>query len=184
MGAAVTRAGARRRRALALLGASALAFLPLLVPSSAAGSQPIDCVLNPDAPECASTSSAVEEETSTSADEPSTTEEEVVTTEGETATSVDAPITTAEADDIADATSTTLGVTTSSNLLVPGDGTEGAQSTTTTTTRPASTVEDGGTSDATLIALVIAGLVAVALLVAFLTWRYWVATRPPILPGA
>src|SRR3546814_997755 len=76
-----------------------------------------------------------------------------------------------------------LTVSTTSDLLVAGDGTEGAESTTTSTTVVATSVDDSGTSDGTLIALVIAGLVALALAVAFLTWRYWAATRPPRQPA-
>jgi hypothetical protein len=64
------------------------------------------------------------------------------------------------------------------NLLVPGDGTEGAQSTTTTTVEPVSTSSDGGLSDGTLIGIVVAGLVLIAIAVAVLTWRYWMATKP------
>jgi hypothetical protein len=41
-------------------------------------------------------------------------------------------------------------------------------------------VGDGGLSDGTLIALVIIGLVLIAAAVSVLTWRYWVATRPPV----
>jgi hypothetical protein len=63
---------------------------------------------------------------------------------------------------------------------VPGDGTQGAESTT-TTEATATKVSDGGPSDGTLIALVIAGLVLIAIVVAVLTWRYWVATRPSVL---
>jgi hypothetical protein len=70
-----------------------------------------------------------------------------------------------------------------SNVLVPGDGTEGAQSTT-TTLGTATRVDDGGPSDGTLIALVIAGLVLVAVAVAILTWRYWAATRPEVVEVA
>jgi cobalamin biosynthesis Mg chelatase CobN len=77
-------------------------------------------------------------------------------------------------------TTTTIAVTTSSNILVPGDGTKGAESTTTTVAAPAK-VKAGGLSDGTLIALVIAGLVLLAAVVGVLTWRYWVATRPPLL---
>lgn len=76
-------------------------------------------------------------------------------------------------------TTTTLPPTTS-NILVPGDGTDGAESTT-TTLATATKVSDGGPSDGTLIGLVIAGLVLVAVAVAILTWRYWLATRPPPL---
>jgi hypothetical protein len=70
-----------------------------------------------------------------------------------------------------------------SNVLVPGDGTEGAQSTT-TTVATATKVNDGGPSDGTLIGLVIAGLILIAVAVAVLTWRYWVATRPPVVDTA
>src|SRR3546814_3101823 len=48
-----------------------------------------------------------------------------------------------------------LTVSTTSDLLVAGDGTEGAESTTTSTTVVATSVDDSGTSDGTLIALVI-----------------------------
>ena len=78
-----------------------------------------------------------------------------------------------------DPTSTTVDLTTSSDLLVPGDGTEGAESTTTTLASDTPATDDG-LSDATLIALVIVGLLVVAALVGVLTWRYWVATRPDV----
>jgi len=74
-------------------------------------------------------------------------------------------------------TSTSLPVATSNDVLVPGDGTEGAESTTTTVAT--TTVSEDGADDGTLVALVVAGLVLVALAVAVLTWRYWAATRPP-----
>jgi hypothetical protein len=178
----VTTGGARRRRTLALLAASLLAWLPMLLPApSPAGGQPIDCVLDPNDPSCAS--SSTEADPSSSVPEETSTSEDVSTTEAPPATSVEQPITTAEPDDVAEVTSTTLSVTTSSNVLVPGDGTEGAESTTTSTTQVPTTVSDGGISDGTLIAIVIGGLITVAVLVAFLTWRYWVATRPPVMPG-
>ncbi|MGH9113352.1 MAG: hypothetical protein ACRDZN_13820, partial [Acidimicrobiales bacterium] len=67
--------------------------------------------------------------------------------------------------------------TTVANLLIPGDGTEGAQRATTTTTAPA---EEGSSADDEnrLIWMIIAGLGGVAVLVALLTWRYWLLTRP------
>lgn len=74
---------------------------------------------------------------------------------------------------------TTLDPVTSANLLIPGDGTEGAESTT-TTVLSATSASDGGLGDGTLIALVIVGLVLIAGVVAVLTWRYWVGTRPPL----
>jgi hypothetical protein len=74
-------------------------------------------------------------------------------------------------------TTTSLPVATNDDVLVPGDGTEGAEST--TTTAPTTTVTEDSGDDGTLVALVVAGLVLVALAVAILTWRYWAATRPP-----
>jgi hypothetical protein len=67
-------------------------------------------------------------------------------------------------------------VTTVNDLLVPGDGSEGAESTTTTALVAAT--GDDGISDDTLILLIVSGLAAIALLVGILTWRYWAATRP------
>src|SRR5215207_754025 len=66
--------------------------------------------------------------------------------------------------------------TTVANLLIPGDGIEGAQQAT-TTTAPAGE-GGGGADDNRLIWMIIAGLGGVALLVALLTWRYWLLTRP------
>jgi hypothetical protein len=68
--------------------------------------------------------------------------------------------------------------TTTANLLVAGDGTEGSESTTTTEVGESQVVGTGGIDDNTLVALIIAGLVVVAVAVAVLTWRYWLATRP------
>jgi hypothetical protein len=70
--------------------------------------------------------------------------------------------------------------TTVANLLVPGDGTEGAQATTTTT---APQPDEGSSADDEnrLIWMIIAGLGAVAVLVAVLTWRYWLLTRPGLV---
>ncbi len=79
-------------------------------------------------------------------------------------------------------TSTSLDVSTSQNVLVPGDGTEGAESTTTTTEVP-TTVSNDDTSDGALLALIVGGLVLLAVVVGILTWRYWVATRPPLAPA-
>ncbi len=71
-------------------------------------------------------------------------------------------------------------MTTSIDLLVPGDGTEGAESTTTTTPTPRPSASGGGTSDGTLLAVIVGGLLLLAVAVSILTWRYWVATRPPL----
>jgi hypothetical protein len=78
-----------------------------------------------------------------------------------------------------DTTTSTIATSTPSTLndvLVPGDGSSGAESTTSTTVAPEAT--DGGVSDSTIVWLIVAGLTVVALLVGFLTWRYWIATRP------
>lgn len=79
-------------------------------------------------------------------------------------------------------TSTTPESTTTSapgrDLLVAGDGTDGAESTTTTSTIPASEAGDGGVSESTTLWLIVAGLVAIALLIGLWTYRYWVTTRP------
>jgi hypothetical protein len=101
--------------------------------------------------------------------ETTTTFLETTTTRGQTATSREVVQTT---------TSTSIDVSTSQNVLVPGDGTEGAESTTTTLAVP-TTVSNDDTSDAALLALVVGGLVLLAIAVGILTWRYWVATRPP-----
>lgn len=73
-------------------------------------------------------------------------------------------------------TTSTLTVSTLHDVLIPGDGTAGSES---TTTEPAEVASGGsGLSDGSLIAIVVAGLGVVALVAAVLTWRYWTATRP------
>jgi cobalamin biosynthesis Mg chelatase CobN len=164
--------GARAARMRAGAAVVLLAILAVvLVPSpGAVGAEP--CV--PD----------VTCETTTTAEPTTTTAVTTTTTEATTSTTARQTTTTARqtATTRAQATTTTTvePVTTANNVLVPGDGTEGAQSTTTTVATVAA-VSDDGPSDATLIALVIAGLLLIALVVAVLTWRYWVATRPPLL---
>lgn len=154
-----------------------LPCLSLSVGTSVAGAQDECGILDPD---CTTTTPSTSEPTSTTVEDTTTTFEEVTTTtERRTATTDDQPATT-EPEVVV--TTTEAAVTTSSNLLIAGDGTEGAESTTTTVT-PVATVSDDGVSDGTLIALVIAGLVAVAALVGVLTWRYWKATRPPRARG-
>jgi cobalamin biosynthesis Mg chelatase CobN len=118
-------------------------------------------------------------ETSTSLDDATSTTEDVTPTTDEQAQTPTTRRTTSTTAEEVVSTTTTLSVTTSSNVLVPGDGTEGAESTTTTAV-PAATVSDSGPSDGTLISLVIAGLVLIAVVVSILLWRYWVATRPPL----
>lgn len=68
---------------------------------------------------------------------------------------------------------------TARDLLVSGDGTEGAEDTTTTSTTVVEVAADGGSMDEeTQIWLIVAGLVVVAALIGVWTWRYWVRTRP------
>lgn len=143
----------------------------LLVPSPGAVGA-AQCV--PDVT-CETTTTAESTTTTTAV---TTTEATTSTTERQTTTTAARQTTTSRAQ--ATTTTTVETVTTANNVLVPGDGTEGAQSTTTTVVT-ATKVSDGGPSDATLISLVIAGLLLIALVVAVLTWRYWVATRPPLL---
>ncbi len=80
------------------------------------------------------------------------------------------------------ATTTSSTAPATARLLVPGDGTQGAELTT-TTEGVVARLGGGGLSDGILIALVIGGLVLIAGLVGVLTWRYWVATRPHLVDG-
>ncbi|HJR25708.1 MAG TPA: hypothetical protein VJ804_09555 [Acidimicrobiales bacterium] len=108
------------------------------------------------------------EETTTSVEETTTTEDDVDdtdTTEG-----------TVEPEELVTEPSVT--VSTLRNVLIPGDGTEGAENTTTTSKTLASGTD--GLSDETLILLVVGGLGMVAAVVGLLTWRYWTATRPTV----
>lgn len=88
--------------------------------------------------------------------------------------------TSSRAEAVASTSTTAVPTPTSARLLVPGDGTEGSELTT-TTEGSVRLVGSGGPSDGTLIALVIVGLVLIAGVVGTLTWRYWVATRPPLI---
>ena len=170
--------GSRRARLAALVASVLVASLVMLVGGSGTPTSagPIDCTLNPAAPECQTTTSfldttSTEAESTTTFEDTTTSFDEVTTTRGSATTGDEEVVTT---------TSTTLEVTTSLNVLVPGDGTEGAESTTTTTAAPA-TVSNDGTSDGALLALIVGGLVLLAVAVSILTWRYWVATRPPLV---
>lgn len=152
-----------------------LVALGSLAATSPVGAHPaqdpceLPCLTTTTEPDVTTTSTTLVRTTTTSRATTTTTARATATTARPTSTTA-APSTT----------TTTVTVTTSSNILVPGDGTEGSESTT-TTVATATKVKDGGLSDGTLIALVIAGLVVIAGVVAVLTWRYWVATRPPLL---
>lgn len=91
---------------------------------------------------------------------------------------------TGDAEDLEELEETTTteiepSTTTRADLLVPGDGTEGAESTTTTSIE-ATTVSSGdeGISEETMLWIIVAGLVGVAILIGLWTWRFWRATRP------
>jgi hypothetical protein len=165
--------GARRGGLAALASATLAAGVLLALPGGsapAAGPGPIDCTLNPTAPECTTTTSV---ETTTTFAETTTTFIETTTTFGESPTTEEVVETT---------TSSSLDVTTSQDVLVPGDGTEGAESTTTTTAVP-TTIADDQADDGPLLALIVGGLLLLAVAVGILTWRYWAATRPPLVPA-
>ena len=122
---------------------------------------------------------------------PTTAPTSTTATTATTTTTVPAPTTTAARQTTttrrttpttkrAATTTTTIAVSTSVDVLVPGDGTKGAESTTTTTIQTATKISREDGSDRMLIAAVIGGLLVLAAGVGVLTWRYWVATRPPL----
>jgi hypothetical protein len=79
----------------------------------------------------------------------------------------------------APAESANLTFTPINDLLVPGNGIQGAQpTTTTTTTAPTGSGSGSADEDSRLMWMIIAALAGVGLLVAILTWRYWLLTRP------
>jgi cobalamin biosynthesis Mg chelatase CobN len=193
----MARSASARRQAAALalaclLAAAALALGPGVRSAGAAPAQ-IDCVVNPNAPECQDQPTTTLAPTTTEPEpvdpSPTTTEPATTTTEPATvapttsppATARPVPTTAAPVETTTTLPATTL--TTQANLLVPGDGTQGAESTT-TTLRTETRVQSGsGPSDGTLIALIIGGLVVVAALVGALTFRYWRATVPAAAVG-
>jgi cobalamin biosynthesis Mg chelatase CobN len=167
----VTTAADRRRRPFALAVAAlvlAVAFaLALRVPSAHAA-----CPLND--PLCDSgTTTTLDHETTTSLFDETPTSEADPGTDGTTRTTARRTTATTEP---TTTTQRSVTVITQKDLLVPGDGTKGAESTTTTIERVA--VGKKGPSDDQLIVLVVAGLAVMSLALALLTWRYWSATRP------
>jgi cobalamin biosynthesis Mg chelatase CobN len=171
--------GPRRGRLAALAASAGLAMgLLLLVgsgaPTAAAPRGPcVSSTVDPADPCPDTTTTTTAPTTTTTIEETTTTFVETTSTRGQTATTQEVVQTT---------TSTSLDVSTSQNVLVPGDGTEGAESTTTTTESP-TTISNDDTSDGALLALIVGGLVLLAVVVGILTWRYWVATRPPLKPA-
>jgi hypothetical protein len=165
----VTSEAARRRSAAVLAVAALLAALAVvaLLATSPSGAAQVICQ-DPD-------TGALEPCTTTSTEETTTTVEETTTTEEEPEDTV-AP----ERDDEQVVTEPTFTVSTLQNVLIPGDGTEGAENTTTTAKRLASGSD--GLSDEQLILLIVGGLGIAAGVVGLLTWRYWTATRPTVAP--
>jgi len=164
----------RRARLAALAVSTLLAALLAMLLASPARAQ--DCGVG-DLPACVTTTT----ESTTTTIAPTTTPVGPTTTtftpRATTTTGRQATSTTAER--VQDTTpSTSRDVSTSVDLLVPGDGSQGAESTTTTIETP-QMVKDDGASDGTLIATVVVALVVLAFAVSLLTWRYWSATRPP-----
>ncbi len=169
---------ARRRHLVALVLAALVGLLVSVAPGRAvAGAQECDELGLPLGCTASTTTSTTEApaETTTTVDDETTTS----SAPARTTTTTEDQTTTTERP-VVDSTTTTLDVTTSINVLVPGDGTEGAESTTTTTQQTETRISGGGTSDGTLITLIVGGLLALALFVSVLTWRYWAATRPPL----
>jgi hypothetical protein len=164
-----------RRGRLPALAASSLLVVATLLALAELGSAGPSCG-DPPADPCdttTTTTTTTAPTTTTTFQETTTTFVQSTTTRGQTPTSEVVVQTT---------TSTSLDVSTSQDVLVPGDGTKGAESTTTTTETP-TTISNDDTSDGALLALIIGGLVMLAVVVGILTWRYWVATRPPLMPA-
>jgi hypothetical protein len=161
----------------ALLAAVLVAIAALILLPRAAQAQ--DCpVLQPD---CSTSSTSSKPTTPTTHQvirtTTSTTEEESTdsgSSDEETSTTERRRTTTTEV-----VTTTTYTVTTLHNVLIPGDGSAGAEST--TTTAPQLTTGKSGISDETLILVIVAGLGVVAVVAAILTYRYWSATKPRVV---
>jgi hypothetical protein len=109
----------------------------------------------------------------------STTDDDDVTTTTDDDATDDTSRQTATTEELV--TTTVLRVSTSLDLLVPGDGTAGAESTTTTELVAASGGK-GGLSDNQLVALIVSGLALMGTAVGVLTLRYWRATQPVEVP--
>jgi outer membrane biosynthesis protein TonB len=169
----LTEAASPRRRLGALTAGALLALCAVVLP--AAGARAQDCpLLDPDC------QPPTTEEPTTTVEETTTTEEVVEEEPTPTTRRRDEDQDEEEQPDgtvPVETTEATVTVTTLRDVLVPGDGTEGAE--TTTTTEPQLAAEGGGISDETLILVIVAGLTLVAVVTGLLTWRYWDATRPP-----
>ena len=168
----------RRRRLLAVLVGSLLGLTVLGLTSVASGAAQVPGESGP----TTSTTTAPPPTTATTLPPTTTTIAETTsTTVEQTTTTARRQTATTQAERIA--TTTTVAVSTSINVLVPGDGTQGAESTTTTTVQTATKISSQDGHDRLLITLVIVGLLLLAVAVGVLTWRYWAATRPPLAAG-
>ena len=167
----------RRRRLLALLVGSLLGLTVLGLTSVASEAAQVPGESGPTTTTTTptTTTTTLPPTTTTIAETTSTTVEQTTTTAARRQTA------TTQAERIA--TTTTVAVSTSINVLVPGDGTQGAESTTTTTVQTATKISSQDGHDRLLITLVIVGLLLLAVAVGVLTWRYWAATRPPLAAG-
>lgn len=85
----------------------------------------------------------------------------------------------ATTEEVTSTTDASVTVSTLNDLLLPGDGTQGAEST--TTTQPQVATGKSGLSDDQLIGIVVGSLAVLAGVVALLTWRYWSVTRPVVV---
>lgn len=130
------------------------------------------------------TTEAPEEPTTTDAPRQTTTTRSTPTTQRATTTTeaFEEDLTEEEVETETEVTEPEQTTTTGRDLLVPGDGSDGAESTTTTSTTIAEVAADGGIDEETQIWLVVAGLVVVALLIGVWTVRYWRRTRPDVPP--
>jgi hypothetical protein len=127
--------------------------------------------------DCEQSSSTIDRATSTSRDREVTTTTEHRGSDDEETTTTERRRTTTTEEVLV--TSSTLTVTTLHDVLIPGDGTAGAQSTTTTTAEL--TTGKSGISDDQLILAIVLALGVIAVVVGVLTYRYWSATRPRVV---
>jgi hypothetical protein len=174
----------RRRRARTLVVAVVVALVGIVALGRVADARVLqqNC---PGFPFCSTVTTPANQGSSTTVDV-TTTDEVTTTTDEDTTETTDDEDRT---DDTRSTTRTTeekvtttvLEVSTSLDVLVPGDGTAGAESTT-TSEKPKVTSGSGGLSDNQLVVLIVSGLLVFGLSVGFLTWRYWRATQPVEVP--
>lgn len=169
-----------------MTGLAALAVV--LGTAGGAGAQLIDpgpTTTTTEVPVETTTTEAPEEPTTTDAPRQTTTTRSTPTTQRATTTTEafeEDAVGEEEVETETEVTEPEETTTTGRDLLVPGDGSDGAQSTTTTSTTIAEVAADGGIDEETQIWLVVAGLVVVALLIGAWTVRYWRRTRPDVPP--